>query len=237
MRRVVRLPYLRLYLRRNGKDFIKLFRLIVAFMITPVFLLWCFESGLKPAVEKVALARAHYIATKTINDAIDGEIVSGGILYDDFIIFEKDTQNRITALKTNMVSVNRLRVKVVDLILKNIAEIDITEISIPLGTVISGQLLSGRGPRVPVRLLPAGKADVNFKSQFSSAGINQTRHQIFMDIALKIDIILPGHSISSEVTVELNVAETIIVGSVPESYAYFEESGETEKSQQYLHLE
>ena len=66
-----------------------------------------------------------------------------------------------------------------------------------------------------------GSSSSEFRNQFETAGINQTRHQIILQIDVTISILLPGFTTATNVSSAVTVAETVIVGSVPESYTYF----------------
>ena len=88
-------------------------------------------------------------------------------------------------------------------------------------TVIFTLLLAGRGPCLRVRMQSVGTATARFDNQFSSAGINQTRHRIILDVDVHVSILLPGLTTYTKVSNEISVAETVIVGGVPETYTYF----------------
>ena len=96
-----------------------------------------------------------------------------------------------------------------------------TTLSIPIGTLTGSSLLAGRGPTVKVKMQSVGSTTASFRNTFSSAGINQTRHQILLDVTVSVSILLPGFRTSTKVSNEISVAETVIVGSVPENYTYF----------------
>ena len=87
--------------------------------------------------------------------------------------------------------------------------------------------MSGVGPRIPIKLLPVATADAKFATAFTSAGINQTRHQIIVEVTVDIGVVLPGLRTGTEVTSQVNIAETIIVGNVPNTYTYREDTGMT----------
>ena len=76
-----------------------------------------------------------------------------------------------------------------------------------------------------------GSADASLRNAFSAAGINQTRHQILLHVDVYTGILLPGFTASTKVSNEIAVAETVIVGSVPETYTYF--STAPEEQEQY----
>ena len=96
-----------------------------------------------------------------------------------------------------------------------------SDLSIPLGTLTGSNLLAGRGPHIRVRTQSVGTATARFDNQFSSSGINQTRHRIILDVDVHVSILLPGLTTYTKVSNEISVAETVIVGGVPETYTYF----------------
>ena len=137
------------------------------------------------------------------------------------IYFEKDVDGNITALKTNMIEINRLKTQLLGLIIDKVSGTTTTDLSIPIGNVISNNFFSGRGPRIPVKILSVSSATATFTNNFTSAGINQTRHQVFMNFKVSVMILLPSCTTTTVVESQVCVAETIIVGSVPDSFTYF----------------
>jgi sporulation protein YunB len=153
-----------------------------------------------------------------INDAIDRQIVSGTIRYDRIVYFEKDLNGRITALKTNMSEVNRLKTETLNIINDEILEMDAGTMGIPLGNLIFPEFLSGKGPTIPVEILSIRNSDASFQSNFSQAGINQTLQQLNMEVLVDVSILVLGQTESFTVTSQVIVAETIIVGQVPDTF-------------------
>ena len=131
----------------------------------------------------------------------------------------------ITAYTPNYGKINLLKVNITDNVLDRINQLDTTVLNIPIGNIINGEILSGVGPRIPVKLLPIATAETKFATAFTSAGINQTRHQILVEVTVYISVVLPGMRAASEVTSQVSVAETIIVGNVPNTYTYLEDTG------------
>ena len=153
-----------------------------------------------------------------INDAIDRQIEVGNIQYDRIIYFEKDLDGRITALKTNMSEVNRLKTDILNRINDEILAMDTSVLSIPVGSLILPELFSGKGFGIPVEILSIRNSDASFHSQFSEAGINQTLQQLTMEVSVDVAVLVLGKTESFTVTSQVVVAETIIVGQVPNTY-------------------
>ncbi len=195
--------------------------------------LFFLQSRLEPVVEQYAVSRVTYLATRIINDVIDAELSEAGGVYDNLVSFEKNENGDISALKTDIVRINQLKAAITSRVADEIARLDTSQISIPLGNLIGGDLFSGRGPSIPVRLVPVGSVSANFISSFTNAGINQTRHQIVIDTTVSMSVIAPGARASCQVNTKVNIAETILIGSVPEGYTYIDDTGESEMLQKY----
>ena len=178
-------------------------------------------SRLQPLLTRLAVARASNTVNRIVTGAVNEAVENGEIRYEQLITFEKDNNGRIAALHSNMAVCNRLQSEILDLILARIEEIPARELSIPIGTLLGPSVLAGRGPRVSVRMEAAGSSSARFENTFTSAGINQTNHRIVLHIDVSISILLPGFTMATKVSNAVTVAETVIVGTVPETYTYF----------------
>ena len=158
------------------------------------------------------------VTSDLINDAIARQIETGEIAYDRMVYFEKDLDGRITALKTNMSLVNRLKTDTLNRINDEILALDSDHIGIPMGSLILPELLAGKGPRINVRVLSIRNSEADFESRFSEAGINQTLHQLTMVVRVDVAVLVLGKTETFTVQSEVVVAETVIVGTVPETY-------------------
>jgi len=190
-----------------------LFWLLVIAMV----LLIAFRARYHGTIRSLAQTQVINSTSDLINDAIDQQIESGNIQYDRIVYFEKDLNGRITALKTNMSEVNRLKTDILNIINDEILALDTSDIGIPIGSLLLPEFLSGRGVAIPVHILSIRNSDGSFTSQFSEAGINQTLHQINMSVSVDVAILVLGRSESFTVTSQVVVAETIIVGQVPDT--------------------
>ena len=210
-----RLRYLRLTTRQRVGIWLTL--LALALLAAAVSLLW----HLKPVMTSMATARVSNMVNRIVSAAVNEAVENGQIDYNNFVIFDKDETGHITALRSNVAEVNRMQGQIADEILHRLSELSTSELEIPLGTLTGSALLAGRGPSLFVRMQAVGSASAAFRNQFTSAGINQTRHQIFLDVDVYMSILLPGMKTSTKVSNEIAVAETVIVGGVPDTYTYF----------------
>ena len=176
------------------------------------------RSRYRDVIRDLAETQVKNTTSDLTNDAIAKQIDEGIIQYDRIVYFEKDLDGRITALKTNMSEVNRLKTDILNLINDEILALDTSDIGIPLGSLFLPELFSGKGPSIPVRILSIRNSDASFASSFSQAGINQTLHQLTMIVSVDVAVLVLGQTSIFTVNSEVVVAETVIVGDVPSTF-------------------
>lgn len=177
------------------------------------------ESFFEPIIRTMAVSRSEVLLSQEIANEINETMSESGITYEDIISFVLDKDGRINAMTTNIVTANRLKSSLALSILTRITNVDETELGVPVGNLTGISILAGRGPEMKVKVIPIGSVQTELSSQFVSAGINQTQHRVIMEVTSNVDIILPSETVSTTVSVNVVIAETVIVGSVPESYA------------------
>lgn len=182
---------------------------------------------LRPLLTSLATTRVSNTISRIVSEAVTEAIDSGELSYERLVSFEKDTEGRVTAVHSDMAAFNRLQSAILDIILTRVDQVSARELSIPVGTLTGSALLAGRGPRISVRMESVGSSTAWFENAFTSAGINQTKHQIILNIDVLVSILLPGFTTATKVSNAVTVAETIIVGSVPETYTYFSTTPDT----------
>ena len=193
----------------------------VIFLAAAALLCVCAMAELKPILTNLAIVRVSNTVTGIVNRSVNETVFSGGVDYDTLISFEKDTEGRITAVKSNMAEINRLQSAILDDVLTKLSETSTRELAIPIGTLSGSALFSGRGPSIRIKMQSVGSSSARFENAFSSAGINQTKHQIMLIVDVNVSILLPGFTTVTRVSNTFAVAETVIVGSVPETYTNF----------------
>lgn len=180
-----------------------------------------------PLAEDLAVTKITNQTSNLINDAIDQQIRTGAVDYSNMVILEKDEQGNVTALKTNIGEMNALKTKILDTVNQEIMQLDVEEISVPLGNLLLPAFFSGRGPYLPVKVLSVRSSDATFENQFSQAGINQTLHQILMTVTIEMTVVTPAGTALVDTSSQVVVAETVIVGNVPNSYLSMNTDGLT----------
>ena len=217
------------YYRRHT-DRRNLLRALLLFAISGIVaLLLVAAVQMRPLLSSLATTKVSNAVTSIVSEAVYEAIENGELQYDGLVTFEKDNEGKITAVHSNMAAFNHLQAEILHTVLNRIDHVSTRDLSIPIGSLTGSALLAGRGPRITVRMESVGSSEANFHNAFTSAGINQTKHQIILTVDVSVSILLPGFTTATEVSNSFIVAETVIVGAVPDTYTSF-----TTESDAYL---
>ncbi len=184
-------------------------------------------SKIRPTVVNYALSTLESQLLLTADNAVIKVLDDEKVSYDKLSVISRDNDNNITGIEIDVTDVNRLKNLISKNILNEISKSDIHRIGIPLGTLISETYFGGLGPKIYFNLVLSKGCRVNFTNKFFEAGINQTLHQIIIDITLTGNIITIGKSKSFKVNTTAIAAQTVIVGSVPSSFTEVIEDNES----------
>ena len=176
------------------------------------------EAKLRPVVAEIASAQAQNTMTAVVEGAVTADLAARNVSYADFITIQRDGGGAITALTTDMARMNLLRAELTAAILESIAGVDVSDIEVPLGSLFDLEPLWAKGPSLRARAMTVGTVRTEFDSQFTSAGVNQTLHRIWFEVDVPMTLLLPGGEVETALHTRLCVAETVIVGKVPDTY-------------------
>lgn len=193
-------------------------RTALVLLLVIIVLYFLFRAKYGIVIRSLAQTQVQNSTSDLINDAIDEQIRNGNIQYDRIVYFEKDLNGKITALKTNMSEVNRLKTSILNTINNEILALDTADLGIPLGSLFLPEFLAGKGPHIPVHIMSIRNSEATFTSNFTEAGINQTLQQLVMVISVDVTVLVLGRTDSFTITSQVVVAETIIVGDVPDTF-------------------
>lgn len=207
--------------RRNGN--LKAFVAIIGIFLFLIYSFLLVDRKVKPSVLAIAEVKAREIATRAINESVNSK-VSDDIKYQDLIFIRTDIEGNVTLMQANTVMMNRLASEVALTVQDNIKQIQASSVKVPLGNVFGSQLLAQYGPKIDIKVTPIGMVNVDFKTQFEQSGINQTRHKIYLVVNTQVRIIVPFSSNTTSVETSVPIAETVIVGKVPQSYIFVPEN-------------
>ena len=175
------------------------------------------ENSLRPTITVLAETKALELANRSINKAV-GDKVKEKINYSDLVYTKLDSQGKISMIQSNTIMMNQIASDVALEIQNELKQVKTTTSYIPIGTALNSPILARYGPQLKVSIEPIGTVSVDFKTSFESAGINQTRHTIYIEAKTQVKVVIPLTTSTKEVKVKIPICETIIVGEVPESY-------------------
>jgi sporulation protein YunB len=193
--------------------------LIAALIILGLCLLIAIPTNryLDDVASQTALNHAAVLLRSTVNNTVNEMLDDSTYSYGYFVDLQRDTSGNVIAVAANMARINRFSTEVLGSVISATESGEI-ELSVPLGTLLRSSVFLGRGPDIPVRITVLTTSSASFSNQFEAVGINQSRHQIMLDIVMELDVVLPWEIESSIVDCQVLVAETIIVGGVPDTY-------------------
>lgn len=199
--------------KRRGFGFVFIFTAMV--VAVSVYI----SVSIRPAVEEIVAHQAKVFSTRLINSAMLEELESESFSYDSFVTVTRGENGDIESLEADMLQINRLKSKLAGSIAQKLESHGNEVVSLPAGTIIGNEFTSGRGPLVEIHMLPTGYVQTEIYNKFEAAGINQTQHQIMLGVTVQMTAILPGYHVRTEAQTNFCIAETVIVGKIPQAYA------------------
>ncbi len=197
---------------------IKRYIVIVVLFVLIIYGFLFVDKNIKPTVLAMSKAKARMIGTQAINDAVKIKI-RNDIKYKDLISIEYDKSGKASMMQANTVLMNSIASDVALEVQNNIRQMSAARnIKIPLGNALNSQILAQYGPKINIDIVPQGTVNVDFATEFEHSGINQTIHRIYLTINVDVRIVIPLASDSVKISSTVPIAETVIVGDVPNSY-------------------
>lgn len=200
--------------------------LLFLIIVLSAILFIYFQNNLASQIEVYARQAALNKIGSAVNIAVISELEDAGITYDSIIDIEKDNNGRITSVRADMMSINLIKSRLdvaVSVFCENTSDF---ELKIPVGNLFGSAILYGKGFDISVHFKPLGAARTRMTGAFSEAGMNQTLYRIAFEVSADTAIVFPFNYIEIPVECETIIAETIIVGDVPESFTHFDLQGD-----------
>lgn len=192
---------------------------LAAVLIMLGLLIMALDNRIRPIVSTMAQAQCRIISEEAINDAVVEVLSQKSDIYDSLITVTRNADGKITDLTVNSVQENILKAELTSAVMRRLEGLENQPMRVPVGTLLGGHILSGRGPRITMQLIPAAYAESTTAYTFESAGINQTNHQIYFEFSVEMSAILPGYTTQTQIKTRICIAQTVIVGKVPQFYA------------------
>lgn len=204
--------------KRRRMPFVVLVSILLCTIIIGTF--WMIETNLKPTLLAIAETKATLIATQSINQVISDK-VNLNIDPQTLMNVTLDSRGRVVLIQPNTIEFNKIAADTTIKVQDKLKAISEEKINIPMGQIFGSQLLASMGPNITVTVIPVGTVQVKVIDKFEQAGINQTRHMIYLIATTQIRIVVPLVSKSISVDTQMLIAEYVVVGDVPNTYVQF----------------
>lgn len=200
---------------KDVKEYDKIFK-ITFVIIVAILTAGLVINSLNPIIDLQCKNIAKSIATKISNE--QASIVMNKYKYDDLCTITKDSNGNITLISANVVTVNSIASDTAVKVQEELNNNDSSKFYIPLGSFTGSRILSGRGPKIEIKMSTVGNIDTQLKSEFISKGINQTLHKIYLQVTCNVIVLTPFNSIEEKIENQVLIAEAVIVGITPNTY-------------------
>lgn len=211
--------------KKREKNKIIGFLFFVTIILTGTVAVVYFLSVIRPTFMLLAENQAKQIATFTINRTISQKLAKENVDYHDIVEFEHDNENNINAVKSNLAGISKLKSDLNLEITEKIAEIDRSDLKIPLGSLLGNDIFAGVGPDIPFTIKPYGIAVCDIHTDFTESGINQTKLDVTVSVKANVSVLMPTIKKTSTVSTTMPIISTVIVGEIPESFTHVDRDG------------
>lgn len=191
-----------------------------------VLLLELVNARLTPTIVAFAEAKGRGAATEAMNRAVSSKIAQS-IRYEDLMAIKTDNRGKVALVQPNTGEINRLASATVMEVQKSLRQLKGQEFDIPVGQLLGMPAFASRGPRLRVSVIPVGSVTASVTDDFEQAGINQTRHRIYLVVRTVVRIVVPLVRSTVEVTSRIPITEAVIMGEVPQVYFGGSSKGQT----------
>lgn len=211
-----RFPYMRIA-RKRSRVPNAVFPLLLTAALSVGFFLYL-SGQMKPVIATMAVSKATNLISLAISEETDASLMSENLSYTDFVSVETNQSGQVALLSFQAAECNRFKRLVIRGLVERLEAVEAEMLSVPLGNLTGIVLFSSLGPSVRVQIQSVGDIKAEFENTFTSAGVNQTRHAVYLKMEVTVYLLLPGEIIPVSVQERVCVAETVIVGAVPETY-------------------
>ena len=203
--------------RRDRQNSGKWFMCLVLLMYWLAYSVVFTEKIIKPNVAAIAEVKVKAMITQIVNDAVHNQFKTGAEV-TELLTIKTDTEGNITYVESNTAAMNSLATELTQAVQQRYKWKDAVILDVPVGSIVGSQILSQMGPNIGLKVLPIGMSRANFKTEFESMGINQTKYKVYLQMDSQARVLAPFSINNIDVQNTILVAEAVIVGEVPSSY-------------------
>jgi len=195
------------------------FNRILAIALCAAALIFLFKASvyLRRLTGEMAMSDAIDMVTLAVNETVRRIMSEGNYSYDYFVSIEKDNGGNVAAISANMSRINAVSAQILSEVVEA-AENGVLKINVPIGNLLGSNILMGKGPEVPIEVITLTSSFIDIENELISTGINQAKHKIILKIDVDVDILVPWDLLTTRVESHVLIAETVIVGRVPDTY-------------------
>ena len=177
----------------------------------------CMKAVIEPNIEDVSRMRAEVLVSRTVNRALTEQFLQEEIPEELFII-SRDENGKTALVQANSIEINILMTRLVANLQEAFRNMEKEPLDVPVGAFLGSKLLSQTGPAVELYITPVSVLSTDFRTEFESQGINQTKYKIYIVLECRVKVLAPFSSRSFNTSTDVLIAETVILGEVPGSY-------------------
>lgn len=203
------------WLRRRGRRGGALWPPLALGLVLALLLIHWFDAALRPQLVALSETQLRNELTQIADQAVTAALEEQGLSSGDMVALHGGD---VTTLTTDAGRLNILRASILERVVSQVKSLDSSSLGVPLGALTGLDLFSGLGPRLPVQVVSAASAESAYRNEFLSAGINQTLHRVMLDVTVTARLLLPGGVTEARLSTPVCVAETVIIGQVPQTY-------------------
>ena len=189
--------------------------LVLVLLLSGVYVL---DWILRPTILAVVDVQAVQVATQAANEAVLQTLASQKVQYTDLVDIKRNQSGQVDLLQANTVRISEISAQVTMAVQKSLESLNAQPLEIPMGQILGVQFLAARGPLLPIYLIPVGTVLTNIDDKFEEAGVNQTKHTIYLELSTNVRVVVPLFENTVHVATTVPLAESIIVGTVPNVY-------------------
>ena len=201
--------------RRSRKR--RFFYVLLGILLLAILLFIYFQRNVTRVLISISEATMRASTTIAVNDAVYYTL-SDDMRYEDLVTITRDEAGEIVAVAANPLKINKIARDTASISQSNLKNLSLNGIPIPLGALTGIEAFAGLGPSIHFRIIPVSSVSCDFSSKFESVGINQTKHSIYLNVVADISIVMPSRTENFAVTTQILVGESVIVGTVPDTF-------------------
>lgn len=204
--------------KKNKKKSKKIWTILIVVILLTVLVFWYIYAIVNPIVVETSEAKIKSLTQTTLSNSVLNIVSNEENLFDELVKYTYSNENKISLISVSSIKANLLARQITNHAQSQLDSVTSTGVEIHLGAFTGITVLASWGPLVKVGLSPIGTVTATFKSEFVSAGINQTVHKIFINLQSSVFVVLPTSSPKIDAHTEVLITETLVVGEIPSTY-------------------